>query len=63
MSIRHVDDDRALCDLVMQFLEREESGIDCAVATDTSPTAALEGDGQFDPEAETELDGDEAQPP
>ncbi|WP_049986886.1 response regulator [Halobellus rufus] len=42
LSVLHVDDDPDLGALVKTFLERDGSGIDCTVATETSPTDALE---------------------
>ncbi|MFY4812832.1 response regulator [Haloarcula sp. AONF1] len=41
LAILHVDDDGALGDLVELYLEREESGLDCTVTTETNPETAL----------------------
>lgn len=42
LSVLHVDDDQAFCDLVEAFLERETDGVDCEVTTETDPEAALD---------------------
>ncbi|AEM58185.1 chemotaxis protein CheY [Haloarcula hispanica N601] len=41
LSILHVDDDAALGALVETYLEREDSGLDCTVTTETNPKNAL----------------------
>ncbi|EMA33523.1 response regulator [Haloarcula japonica] len=41
LAILHVDDDGALGDLVELYLEREKSGLDCTVTTETNPETAL----------------------
>lgn len=52
LSILHVDDDPSLGSLVSTYLERDASGLDCTVTTETSPSDALErlraGDQTFD---------------
>ncbi|ADJ14551.1 response regulator [Halalkalicoccus jeotgali] len=42
VTILHVDDDPALGGLVKTFLEREASGLECRVLSETSPVDALE---------------------
>ncbi|MFC6757674.1 MULTISPECIES: response regulator [Haloarcula] len=42
IRVLHVDDDPRLCELVELYLERERSGLDCRVRTETSATAVLE---------------------
>ncbi|WP_336336723.1 response regulator [Haloarcula brevis] len=41
LSILHVDDDAALGALVETYLERDDSGLNCAVTTETNPETAL----------------------
>jgi len=42
LRVLHVDDDPRLCELVELYLERDRSGLDCRVTTETSAGAALE---------------------
>jgi len=42
IRVLHVDDDPRLCELVELFLERDRSGLDCHVRTETSARAALD---------------------
>lgn len=42
VHVLHLDDDPALGDLVQLYMEREESGLDCRVTTETSASRALE---------------------
>jgi PAS domain S-box-containing protein len=52
LQILHVDDNPRLGELVQTVLHREQSGLDCTVATETAPRAALDrmrgGDHPFD---------------
>ncbi|SEV98872.1 response regulator [Halobacterium jilantaiense] len=52
LSVLHVDDDPSMGSLVTTYLERDASGLDCTVTTETSPSDALarlrEGDETFD---------------
>ena len=41
IEVLHVDDEPRLGELVQHLFEREESGLDCTVTTETSPTEAL----------------------
>jgi len=42
IHVLHVDDDPRLCELVKLYLEREQSGFNCHVTTETSALDALE---------------------